>query len=387
MIQDPTLIFAFLAVTIALLFQASRWQPLQPLFQRMPPIVWAYFLPMLATTVGLLPDNSPLYGALRRFLLPASLALLLTSADLRSIARLGRNALLVMVAGMLGTAVGITAGFFALRPWLPADAWKGLGALTGSWIGGSANLITVGAAVDISPDLQGVIILVDTVVGYGYMGILISLAPLQDRFDRWNRADRSVVDDLNRRLEKLRAERSRPATTADVALMFGLAAGLTVLSLQVGAWLPPVGKVLGPFSWAIVVLTTVTLLLSLTRLARIEEAGASAIGYAGFYLLLAGVGAQGNLRHIVDHPQFALVGVIAILCHAAALLLAVRLLRAPLFFFGTASQACVGGYASAPIVATVYQSAMAPVGLLLAVLGNVAGTYIGLLVSQLLSMA
>jgi uncharacterized membrane protein len=71
--------------------------------------------------------------------------------------------------------------------------------------------------------------------------------------------------------------------------------------------------------------------------------------------------------------------------HALLTLAAIRLLRAPLFFFGAASQACVGGYSSAPVVAAIYHPAMAPVGLLLAVLGNVIGTYAGLLVAQVLS--
>ncbi|PYQ49943.1 MAG: hypothetical protein DMF78_16985 [Acidobacteria bacterium] len=61
------------------------------------------------------------------------------------------------------------------------------------------------------------------------------------------------------------------------------------------------------------------------------------------------------------------------------------MMRAPLFFLGAASQAWVGGYSSAPLVAAIYQPAMAPVGLLLAVLGNVVGTYLGLAVAQVLS--
>jgi uncharacterized membrane protein len=170
-----------------------------------------------------------------------------------------------------------------------------------------------------------------------------------------------------------------------MTLMVGLAIALTAVCLKVGALLPPVGQVLNAFSWAIILLTTAALLLSLTPLARLEEVGASTLGYAGFYLLLASVGAQGDLRKVVSHPQFILLGVIVILVHALLLFAAIRLLRAPLFFLGAASQACVGGYSSAPLVAAIYHPAMAPVGLLLAVLGNVVGTYLGLAVAQLLS--
>src|SRR4029450_8317925 len=95
--------------------------------------------------------------------------------------------------------------------------------------------------------------------------------------------------------------------------------------LKIGSLLPPVGQVLNAFSWAIILLTTIALLLSLTPLSRLEEAGASTLGYAGFYLLLASVGAQGNLRRVASHPQFVLFGVIVIAVHAAVTLLAVRL--------------------------------------------------------------
>ena len=385
LIKDPVFLLAYLAGVVGLVFQISRVPRLQRLFDRLPALVWTFFIPMLSTSAGLIPDESPLYRALARYLLPACLVLLLISSDLKAIVRLGRTALVVMAAGCLGVALGCVAAFTILRPWLPPEAWKAAGALAGTWIGGSANLIAVGTTLGLSPELQGVIIIVDTVVGYTWMGLLISFAAHQDRFDRWNRADRAAMDGVGSRLAERKAKGTRPMTVADATLMVGLAMVLTAACLWVGGVLPPVGRVLNPFSWAILLLTSVALLLSLTPLSRLEEAGASTLGYAGFYLLLASVGAQGDLRKVAAHPQFVLFGVIVIAVHALLTLAAIRLLRAPLFFFGAASQACVGGYSSAPVVAAIYHPAMAPVGLLLAVLGNVIGTYAGLLVAQVLS--
>jgi uncharacterized membrane protein len=167
--------------------------------------------------------------------------------------------------------------------------------------------------------------------------------------------------------------------------MIGLATGLTALCLAAGARLPQVGEVLKPYSWAIILVTTIALLLSLTPLARLEEAGASTLGYTGFYLLIASVGAQGDLRLVAGHAAFVALGLITIAVHATLLFAAIRVLRAPFFFFGAASQACTGGYSSAPIVAAVFQPGTATIGLLLAVVGNVVGTYAGLLLAQALS--
>lgn len=383
-LEQPVLILAYLAGLVALVFQLARWAPLSPLFERLPALVWTYFLPMLSTTVGILPAESPVYQALARYLLPACLVLLLLSSDVKAVARVGRTALLVMVVGMLGIVLGAVAGFFLLRPWLPPGAWKAVAALVGTWIGGSANLVAVGRALDLSPELQGVIIIVDTVVGYSWMGFLIWLATRKTRVDRWTGADRSLLDDVAARLTALREKTARPTQVSDLTLMVGLALGLTALCLAAGARLPELG-VLNAFGWAILLLTSVALLLSLTPLARLESAGASTVGYAGFYLLLASVGAQGDLRRVWSHPQFVLLGVIVLAVHGALLFAALRLLRAPVFFLGSASQACTGGYASAPVVAAIYEDSMASVGLLLAVLGNLVGTFVGLAVGQLLS--
>jgi len=382
LIQDPVAILACLAALVGSVFQVAALPAARGLFDRIPALVWAYALPMLCTTAGLLPAESPLYSALARYLLPASLVLLLLSSEIKAIARLGRHALVAMAAGSFGIALGSIVAFFALRPLLPADAWKSAGALTATWIGGSANLLTVAAALGLDP---GTIIIVDTVVGYSWMGLLIFLATKQEGFDRWTRADRTTVAAASARLSTFKAMGARPIKVADATAMVGLALVVTSVGLWAGARLPPVGEVLRPFSWAIIIVTTVSLLLSLTPLSRLEGAGASTLGYAAFYLLIASVGAQGDLRRLAAQPVMALFGLVVLAVHACVLFAAIRLLRAPLFFFGAASQACTGGVSSAPLVADIYQPGTAPVGLLLAVVGSVAGTYIGLLVAQLLS--
>src|ERR1041385_7045891 len=140
-----------------------------------------------------------------------------------------------MTVGMAGIMLGGVAGFLALRPWLPPEAWKAVGALVATWIGGSANLVAVANALSLSPELQGVLIIVDTVVAYSWMGGLISLAGRQDAFDRWNRADRGAVEGVGARLaESLGERRTRPPTVTDMTLMVGLAVVLTAACLKLG---------------------------------------------------------------------------------------------------------------------------------------------------------
>ena len=56
------------------------------------------------------------------------------------------------------------------------------------------------------------------------------------------------------------------------------------------------------------------------------------------------------------------------------------LIKAPFFFLAVGSKANIGGAASAPVVAAAFHPSLAPVGVLLAVLGYAFGTY-GALIS------
>ena len=90
-------------------------------------------------------------------------------------------------------------------------------------------------------------------------------------------------------------------------------------------------------------------------------------------------GAQASLKALWSSPAWLLVGLITVAVHGIALIGAGIILRVPLGVLATASQANIGGLVSAPIVGAVYQKDLAAVGLLLAILGNALGTYLGLL--------
>ena len=102
-----------------------------------------------------------------------------------------------MLIGTLGVVIGAAVSLAILGRWLPIDAWKGMGTLSGSWIGGSANMVAVGTSIGTREDLFGIMIIVDTVVGYGWMGVVIFLSAYQKKLDHWNGADTTVIKTLN----------------------------------------------------------------------------------------------------------------------------------------------------------------------------------------------
>jgi uncharacterized membrane protein len=356
------------------------------LFKYVPAMFWIYFLPMLANTIGLIPPKenlageviTPVYGAITTYCLPACLVLLLISVDLRAIYRLGAVAIAVMLAGSLGTLVGGPVVMLIFGRWLPPEIWSGIGALSASWMGGSSNMIAVAESVGTPSKIYGAMIVVDTIVPYAWMGLLIFLSAHQARFDRWNRAKSDILDDLKRRADSGAAAKSEPITLRHFVVMFAVAAAGTYASLQLAGLLPVIPQVVSTSAWAIILATALGLAGSFTRVRRLERFGASTIGYGLLYFVLASIGARTSLTNLADAPLMIVVGIVWVLIHGAFILAAGRLFRAPMALLAAASQANMGGTASAPVVAQIYHSGLAPVGLLLAVLGSIVGTYLGI---------
>ncbi len=149
-------------------------------------------------------------------------------------------------------------------------------------------------------------------------------------------------------------------------------------------WARFVNDMTGASMWKYVIVTTLGLVLSFTRVRNLEGAGASKIGSVMLYLLVATIGATANFAAVARAPGFVVVGFMWIAIHVILLLTVARLIRAPVFFMAVGSQANIGGAASAPIVASAYHPSLAPVGVLLAVAGYVLGTYAGVVCGTML---
>lgn len=385
LVQDPMSVAGLLAATVALIFWLSELKALERLFEYTPPVIYIYFVPMLLTTAGITPSASPAYDWLVRYLLPFALFLLMVSVDLRSVARLGKMALIMVVTGTVGIIIGGPIALLVFKGALGPDAWTGFAALSGSWIGGTANMVAIAESVGTPESEMGPVIVVDTVVGYGWMGVLLIFSGLQGRWDRAINANTRALDDTNRRLAEMDTQR-HPVTLRDMAMMVGLGLTAAVVSVNLGARLPRLGDptIISGTTWAVLVVVTVGLLLSFTRLRNMEKVGASAAGYTALYLLLAAIGAQADLRAVLAAPVYLAAGALWISIHIALLFAVAYLIKAPLFFVATGSMANVGGAASAPVVAGVYHPALAPVGLLMAVVGYVLGIYGALAAAWLL---
>ena len=228
------------------------------------------------------------------------------------------------------------------------------------------------------------------------MATLLFMASRAEAWDRWLKADTSAIETLKQRMASYQAQHARIASTTDLVLIFAVAIGATGLAHFLAdplvAWIKSMPaewrlqdySLDSRFFWLVVIATTIGVVASLTRARELEGAGASKIGTVFLYMLIATIGMQMDLKALADKPFLLLLGLIWISVHAGLMLLVARLIRAPLFFMAVGSQANIGAAASAPVVASAFHPALAPVGVLLAVLGYVLGTYCAYLTGLML---
>jgi uncharacterized membrane protein len=397
LIQEPMQVLAVLLGVLALLFWAARLPGMQKLFRVVPLLVFCYFVPTALSNTGVIPLTSPLYSFIRDWLLPASLILLTIALDLPAIARLGRLAMLMFLGGTVTIALGGVLAYAALGWLVPPEgqdqAWRGLAALCGSWIGGGANFTAVGSAADASAATLGTFTVLDVAVASAWMAVVLSFAGRERAMDAKIGADRSAIDAVRERVEQYQASNARPT---DLRALLGIAAvglGGAALCALASRHLPVlsfprVGEVVNAFTWLVLLASVIGVGISFTPLRRLEGQGASAIGSVFLYLLVASIGAKASFREIAEPANLGLLAVVALwmIVHAGGMLLLRRWLRAPIFFLGVGSFANVGGAASAPVVAGAFHPALAPVGVLLAILGYVLGTVVGLVVMVALKL-
>jgi uncharacterized membrane protein len=402
-ITDDAVVLGLLAATLGVVFwTANSTRPVWRTFYKyVPALLLCYFIPALYNTFGLIDgEHSRLYFVSSRYLLPATLVLLTLAIDLPAIMRLGPKALALFLTGTLGVVIGgpVALGIVgAVSPeTVGGDTWRGLTAVAGSWIGGGANQAAMKEVFAIPNDLFGTMVAVDVIVANVWMAVLLWMAANQRRLDTARHADTAAIDDLRERVERVERANARIPSLTDLMFIVGIGFGLTGLSHLVGvplaAWIEQTAPELAVYSltssffWIVVLATTFGLLASFTPARKLEGAGASKVGQVLLYVLVASIGMQMNIRAVFTNPGLFVVGVVWISIHAFLLLAVAKLLRAPTFYLAVGSMANIGGAASAPVVASAFHPSLAPVGVLLAVLGYALGTYGGWLTGQLMRL-
>ena len=408
LISNDAVVLGILISMLALIFYTSNSSI--PFFKKfykvVPMLLLCYFLPSLLTTFGIVDgENSQLYFMASRYLLPASLVLLTLSIDLKQVMKLGSKALIMFLTGTVGVIIGGPLAILIAAHFNPdlvggadADAvWRGMTTIAGSWIGGGANQAAMYEIFEPSDKLYSIMITVDVLVAEVWMAFLLIGVGKSKQIDKFFKADASSVDALRDKMHDFSQRITRVPTTTDFMVILALGLGATGLAHFMADNIAPFVQEHAPalqklsltskFFWLIILSTSFGILMSFTKLRNYEGAGASKVGTLFIYILVATIGMKMNVTKIFDNPGLFMVGAIWMSIHIILLLVMAKLIKAPFFFLAVGSKANIGGAASAPVVAAAFHPSLAPVGVLLAVLGYALGTYGAWLCGLLMQVA
>ncbi len=411
---NDAIVLGILAILLAFIFRtASSDLPFWKRFYTyIPPLLLCYFLPALLNwPLNIVDaDASNLYHVSSRYLLPASLALLCLSIDFEGIFRLGPKMLIMFLAGTLSVIIGGPIAFF-IASWIwpellggtgPEAVWRGLSTVAGTWIGGGANQAAMKEIYGPSADLFSAVVVVDVLVANIWMGFILYGAGISNKLDRALKADNSAIEKLKERISQIREQSLRIPTFPDLMSIVAVGMGATAIAHLGSEFIVPrltdaegaplealkamnLQAIAKPFFWVVVIATTIGLLGSFTKFKQLEGAGASKVGSLFLYILVASIGMHMNIAAIQESPKLFAIGFMWMAVHVTILIVMAKLIKAPYFFLAVGSQANIGGAASAPIVASSFSPSLAPVGVLIAVLGYALGTYGAVLCAQLMA--
>jgi len=406
LITNDAVVLGILLLLLGFVFKTSSsdipfWKKF---YSYVPSLLVCYFLPSVFNSLGIIDgDHSQLYFVTSRYMLPACLVLLTISTDFKEILKLGSKAVIMFLTGTVGILIGgpIAILFFSyVAPSVigaePEEVWRGMTTVAGSWIGGGANQAAMKEVFQVDDNLFSKMVTVDIIVANIWMAFLLIGAGKSKLMDKYLNADSSAIEEVKNKMEKYSASISKIPTLTDLMIILAVGFGVTGFAHLVSDWIAPYllenypglkqYSLTSGFFWLIVISTTMGLILSFTRLRKLEGVGASKVGSIFIYLLVATIGMKMNVLAIFESPGLFLVGIVWMLVHISLLLIVAKIIRAPFFFVAVGSQANVGGAASAPVMASAFHPSLAPVGVLLAVLGYALGTYAAYLCGILMQL-
>jgi uncharacterized membrane protein len=345
------------------------------MFEYFPPVIWIFVFPILLSGLKIIPTESPTYDTFKAFGVPMFIILMLLDVDLRSTMKVAVRSLGVLVAGAIGVVIGGMVAFFFMKGALDPEAWRGFGALAGSWIGGTGNLAAVAEMVDTPPTMMGVVVIADTFIFILYFPLLFACKRWAKGFARFTGVREEDTRKLNEAVDQLQ-EKSSDIHFRDVLTLFGMGFLLIWIVGHISELLPTQEGAFSARTWQILILTTIALALASTPLRKVP--GTRAMSMALVYVYLSMIGAQADIHEAASAPYFLLAGLLCIILHVFFCVLAAKLFRVDVQMTAIASVACIGAAASAPVVAAYHRKELVPVSILLALVGYALGNYLGL---------
>ena len=396
LIDSPIGVLAVLCAVAAFFFLLAQVTETK-LFKYVPPLLFIYATPVFLSNLAIggqtvIPNSSIIYTGLSKFALPVFIVLMLIKVNVPAVVKVMGKGVLVMLMGTIGVMVGGVVAYVIVHGWLPDDSWKAFGALAGSWIGGTANMLATKEMLGASDAQLGLAVVADNVIYIVWLPLLLMSRDYAEQFNKWARVPAERLAAMDAAAE-MHVEEDHAPTMPQYLYLAAVVIGVTAvghaLAAPIAGWIAETSTGLaGIFSETttrILLITTIALLLSTTPVSRLPNS--TAIGTALVYIFVAGMGARAEVSELGSAPVFVLGAFIWIFIHGLFMLAGAWLFRVDVHSVAIASAANIGAAASAPIVAAHHRPNLVPASILLALLGYALGNYLAPLTGHLARIA
>ena len=388
MIKDGFMYIAaliFIAAVLICLPRIFKGKVAQKIFQFAPPIVLIYLGMMILCTVRLwdLDATADAYSSLKNPILYAMLFIMLLRCDLKKIIKLGPKMLIGFFSATVSIGLGFVVSYAIMHNALGTDAWKSLGALCGSWMGGSGNMLAIQAALGVDETSMAYALVMDSICATFYVMFLLWAIGFAGKFNKWTKADTRAIDEVGRALEAEAAANTKPLVWQNIIMLVGAGLLVSAVSQYAGTAINGVLPFFDKATWTVLIVTALGIILAMTPFGKLK--GTEEISNVLLYTVVALIASRADLAGMSSAPMWLLTGFIILVIHVGIMIILAKLLHIDIFTSAVASLANIGGTATAPVLAGAYSSALVPVGIIMALLGYVVGTGGGLIVAHLMS--
>lgn len=376
-----------LAGILLALEKYTKWK----IFNVVPPLVWIYVLNMIFCTLGLYHSKevSAAYKALKNNLLYAMIFVMLLRCDFRKLAKLGGRMVAIFLGCSLTLFVGFIVGYPIFKGSLGSDTWGAVAALYASWVGGSANMAAMQAALPVDAGAYSCALALDTVCYSVWIALLLLMVRYASKWNNAVKADTSKLQAVADAAAAEVAKEKKQAGGADWIFLIGLSLIVSAISQYVGASLNGALRDVGlamfdKGSMTTLFVTVLGLVCAMTPLGKVPAVEELSSVY--LYAVVSLLASTASVTDLLAAPMWVVYGFFILAVHVILMFFLSKLFHWDLCMVSTASLASIGGAASAPIVASAYDASYAGIGVLMGVLGAAVGNFAGMICGAILKM-
>ena len=376
-----------LAGVLLALEKYTKWK----IFNLVPPLVWIYVLNMIFCTMGLYHSKevSAAYKALKNNLLYAMIFVMLLRCDFRKLAKLGGRMVAIFLGCSVTLFIGFVVGYPIFKGFLGYDTWGAVAALYASWVGGSANMAAMQAALPVDAGAYSCALALDTVCYSVWIALLLLMVKHADKWNNSVKADTSKLQAVADAAAAEVAKEKKKASAADWIFLIGVSLLVSAIAQSVGASLNTMLKGVGlamfdKGTMTTVFVTVLGLICAMSPLGKVPAVEELSSVY--LYAVVSLLASTASVTDLLSAPMWVVYGFFILVVHVIGMYILSKLFHWDLCMVSTASLANIGGAASAPIVASAYNESYAGIGVLMGVLGAAIGNFAGLICGYVLKM-